>query len=226
MHDTLEQVPPIAPVDALALACDVAPVKARAVLRALEPRLEWALETRCLNRGGLADIVELVGEVDEVRYLGGGGSLSSPLAQDHGRRILSVLVGDAQEMSELALALAREAEASAASVSSLLPGLAVVKVATIAERVRPTLGAFLERMPSLGAWSKGSPHADLADILRRGCGAGPHGPAQLPRAVRRLLARAGGFGSLGVGGWYVRYMLLRPAARMARPLASRVLSVA
>jgi hypothetical protein len=76
-------------------------------------------------------------------------------------------------------------------------------------------------MPSLGHWSKGSPHADLADILRRGCGGGPHSPRQLPRAVRRCLAQAGSFGALG---WYVRFMLLRPASVALRPLLGRIFS--
>ena len=84
---------------------------------------------------------------------------------------------------------------------------------------KSTLGALLARMPSLGRWSKGSPHADLADILRRRCGAGPIASRTLPRAVRRRLARAGGFGGLGAIGWYVRFMLLRPASSGSAPAA-------
>ena len=106
----------------------------------------------------------------------------------------------------------------------MLPGLAALTFATLAARAKSALGALLARMPSLGRWSKGSPHADLADILRRRCGAGPYSSRKLPRAVRGCLAHAGRFGGFGALGWYARFMLLRPAAKALRPLLGRIFS--
>jgi hypothetical protein len=104
----------------------------------------------------------------------------------------------------------------------MLPGLAAVAMATLAVRAKSGLGEILARTPPLGRLSRGSPHADLADILRRRCGAGPYSPRALPRIVRRTVARAGGFASRGGVAWYLG-ALWRLPWRMLRPFAARLM---
>ena len=62
MGDALRQAQGGSVADALAKTYDISPAQARAVMRAVEPEFAWALETLSLNRAGLADLVELVGQ--------------------------------------------------------------------------------------------------------------------------------------------------------------------
>ena len=221
MQDALRQAQGGSAADTLVKSYDISPAQARMVVRAVGPAFAWALETASLNRGGLADLVEAVGQIDKLKF--GSNLFHDDAALAHGDRILDRLIGPADARATLAAKIAGRAGVNEDTVAAMLPGLAVLTLATLASRARSTLGALLAVMPSLGRWSKGSPHADLADILRRRCGGGPYASRQLFRVVRRRLARAGGFGSFGAIGWYARYMLLRPASMAMRPLVDRAL---
>jgi hypothetical protein len=117
---------------------------------------------------------------------------------------------------------ARQCRLAPARVRAMLPGLAAVAMAALAVRARSGLGEILAKVPPLGRLSRGNAHADLAGILRRRCGAGPYSPRALPRAVRRVLARAAGFPARGPIAWYLD-ALWRLPWRMLRPLATRLL---
>ena len=223
MQDALRQAQGGSAADTLVKSYDISPAQARAVVRAAAPAFAWGLETVSLNRGGLADLVEAVGRVDSAKYQASGNIFHDEAARAQGDRILDLLMGPADARTMLVARIARRAAVREDTVAAMLPGLAVLALATLASRARSTLGALLAGMPSLGRWSKGSPHADLADILRRRCGGGPYASRQLYRVVRRRLASAGGFGSFGAIGWYVRYMLLRPTSVAMRPLLDRAL---
>src|SRR5206468_688923 len=116
---------------------------------------------------------------------------------------------------------ARQCRLDPRLVRAMLPGLGAVAMATLAVRAKSPLGEILERTPPLGRLSRGSPHADLADILRRRCGAGPYSPRALPRTVRRTIARAAGFSPRGAVSWYLA-ALWRLPRRMLGSLATRL----
>jgi Bacterial protein of unknown function (DUF937) len=221
MQDALRHAQGGSAADTLVKSYDISPAQARAVVRTAAPAFAWGLETVSLNRGGLADLVEAVGRIDQAEYLDQANIFHDEGARAQGGRVLDLLVGPAEARAMLVAQVARRAGVSEDTVAAMLPGLAVLTLAALASRARSTLGAVLAVMPSLGRWSKGSPHVDLADMLRRRCGGGPYASRQLFRVVRRRLARAGGFGSFGAVGWYVRYMLLRPASVALRPLLDR-----
>jgi hypothetical protein len=223
MQDALRQAQGGTAADTLVRSYDISPAQSRAVVRAFSSEFAWKLETLSLNRGGLADLVEAVGEIDKARYLNQANLFHDDAARAHGDRILGLLIGASDARTALAAQIARRSGVSETTVAVMLTGLAVLALATLAARARSRLGALLAVMPPLGPWSKGNPHADLADILRRRCGGGPYASRQLVRAVRRRLARAGGFGSFGAVGWYARYMLLRPANQALCPLVDRAL---
>lgn len=105
----------------------------------------------------------------------------------------------------------------------MLPGLAVTAMVGLAARARHGLGEVLSILPPLGRRSRGSPPADLADILRRGCGAGPYAPAKLRRVVRQSIARAAHFPARSALGWYLQFMLVRPLWRPLRAFLVRAL---
>jgi hypothetical protein len=223
MQDALRQAQAGSAAEMLAKSYDISPVQARMVVREVEPALAWGLETCSLNRGGLADLVEAVGRAEKARYAVTPNLFHDEAARADGERLLELLLGTGDERTMLATRIARRTGVSETTVAAMLPGLATLSLASLAGRARSTLGALLTGMPPLGPWSKGSPHADLADILRRRCGGGRYGSRQLYRAVRQRLAHAGGFGSLGVLGWYAR-CAIRPAHMAMRRLLDRVSS--
>lgn len=223
MQDALRQAQGRSAADTLVKSYDISLAQARAVVRAVAPAFAWGLETASLSRGGLAELVEAVGRIEKAKYQDSRNIFHDDAARADGDRILDLLVGPSDAQATLVAQIARQTGVGEDTVAAMLPGLAVLTLAALATRARGTLGALLAVMPSLGRWSKGNPHADLADILRRRCGGGPYASRQLYRTVRRRLARAGGFGNFGGIGWYARYMLLRPASVALRPLLDRAL---
>ena len=221
MHDTLRHVHGGAAVAVLAEAFEVTLTQANAALRAVMPELAWHLERNTLSRGGLADLVEALGSGHHASSLGDASAARGEAVRADGNAILGHILGTKDRSRALAARAAREAGLSMQIVASMLPVLAVIAMACLAASAKNSLGEVLAVMPPLGRWSRGSPHADLADILRRGCGAGPYAPAKLRRVVRRAIARAAGFLPRGATRWYLQFMLIRPVSRPVRAIAAR-----
>jgi hypothetical protein len=221
MHDTLRSLQGGTVVADLATAFDLTPLQVEGVMRTVMPELAWHLEQNTLSRCGLADLVAALGKGNHARYLDSKPFRDEAALAD-GRAILSHILGSKTRSRALAAKAARRAGVRQDSVRSMLPALAILTMGALSARAKAGIGEVLDVMPSLGRWSRGSPHADLADILRRGCGAGPHAPAKLRRVVRRALARAGGFKPRGPMRWYLQFMS-RPAMGPARAATARLL---
>ena len=220
MHDTMRLASGGGVAAKLATAFDITPSAAEAVLRAAMPELNWRLETNTLSRQGLADVVELFGSGNHAKQLDSAAqALRDPAVRTDGEAILGHLLGSKDRSRTVAGRVARQSGLSAATVREMLPALAVVAMATTEIRGQASFRQLLAAVPSLGRWSKGSRHADLADILRRRCGAGPFGPLTLRKEVRRAIARAAGFPLRGPLRWYFHYLLIRPVALAARWIA-------
>jgi hypothetical protein len=223
MQDTLRHIHGGPAIAVLAEAFAVAPAEANAALRAVTREMAWHLERNTLSRGGLADLVEALGSSQHAGLLDSANALLEERVRADGIDILRNVLGTEDRSDGLAARVAREVGLSQRTAASMLPALAVIAMARVAASTKGGLGEVLAAMPSLGRWTRGSPHADLADILRRGCGAGPYAPAKLRRVVRRAIARAAGFPPRGALRWYLHFMLVRPASRPVRTIAARAL---
>lgn len=221
MHDALRRADGGTVIAELATAFAVEPAAAEAALRATMAELAWYLERNTLSRKGLADVVEALGNGDHAKHLDKPGAFRDPTVQADGEAVLGHILGLRRHNLTLAARVARRSEVSEETVRSMLPALAVIAKAAMESRSRGPLGEILAVMPPLGRWSRGSPHADLADILRRRCGGGPYAPAKLRRVVRRAVAQAAGFPPRGAVRWYVHFMLIRRAAVPVRLAAAR-----
>lgn len=221
MHEALRHVQGAAAAADLAAAFAIPPAKAEAVMRAVASELARHLERNTLSRAGLADLVEALGHGHHAKYLEGGDIFRDAAVRADGNAILGHILGSKDRSRALAARAARQARLGEEMVRSMLPALAAVAMAGLAVRASGGLGEVLRVMPSLGRWSRGGPHADLADILRRGCGGGPYAPAKLRRVVRRAFARAAGFRPRGAARWYLHFMLGRLIAP-ARWIAARL----
>jgi Bacterial protein of unknown function (DUF937) len=222
MHDTLRHVQGGTVVADLATAFDTTPAQAEAVMRAVMPELAWHLERNTLSRGGLADLVAALGQGHHARYLDGGNIFRDAAAVEDGKAILGHILGSKEGSRALAAEAAARAGLPQGTVRAMLPGLAALTMAGLAARSRTALAQILAVIPPLGHWSEGSPHADLAAILRRRCGVGPYASGVLRHTVRRVVARAAGFPPRGPIRWYVDFMLARPALKPVRRLAAQL----
>jgi hypothetical protein len=151
--------------------------QAEAVMRAVSTELAWYLEKNTISRAGLASLVEALGSGHHSTYLEGGDVFRDAAARADGNAILGHILGSKDRSRAVAARAARRAGLGDAVVRSMLPGVAAVTMGGLAVRANGGLGDVLGAMPSLGRWSRGNAHADLADILRRGCGAGPYAGA-------------------------------------------------
>jgi len=226
MQDTLRHVRGGPVVAVLAEAFAVAPEKADAALSVVVREMAWHLERNTLSRGGLADLVEALGSGHLAKYLSDADALRGEMVRADGNAVLEHVLGTKDRSQTLTRRTAREAGLGEGAAASMLPALATLAMARVDAGARKDLGEVLAVMPSLGRWSRGSPHADLADILRRGCGGGPYAPAKLRRMVRRVIARAAGFPQRGALRWYLQFILFRQVSRLGRMITGRGLRVA
>jgi hypothetical protein len=207
--------------DRLARAFSLDRPAAEALMRAAAAEFGWHLERHMLSRGGLAELVEVLGSGSRASYLSDENVFVDTAVEADGNAILARSVGSKDASRALAARIGRRSRLPPSLVRRALPYLAAVSMAGLALRAQAALGEIIAQVPELGRFSRGSPHADLAAILRRRCGAGKYSPRMLPRAVRRALARAGGFSNAGVIVWYARFMGGRPTAGLVRRIILR-----
>jgi len=203
----------------------------QAALRAVQAEFAWQFEQITLSRTGLADVVELIGR--SIHTLSAGdASAGDASAGDavplcgraptvDGPTILGQVLSGTDRDQALAARASRAAGWQGEIAMALLPDLAVAAMSAVAGRAHKGLGDVLNVLPALGRRSRGSPHADLADIIRRGCGAGPYAPGKLRRTVRRRIAQAADFPARGPLSWYGRFMVVRPLSRLMRTFIAR-----
>jgi plasmid stabilization system protein ParE len=209
MDEALSRGPGDSLVDELASALSVPPSRAAAALGETEAALSWHLERLSLSRGGLADLVELLCGGQHAQYLHAGHALRDPSAREHGEAILVQLLGSLERSGAMAARVAHRTGISRQSIAAMLPELVAAALARTALRVDTVLKDILSKVPPQGRFSRGTAQADLADILRRRCGAGPYAPRRLRREVRAAIARAADFPRRGAIGWYLQFVLLR-----------------
>lgn len=220
MHHTLrwERAQPLA--EEMAARCRIASAQADAVLRTVMGEFAWRIEQAALSRGGLADVVEMLGSVQRAAYPA-GGLLRDEAASRDGEAILAWLLGTRHGSRTLAARAARQGGIAADQVAAMLPHLAVAAIGGLAVRCNAGLAEVLAQIPPLGRLSRGNPHADLAGILRRRCGAGSFSPRALTRAVRRATVPAAAPASRAVLVWYVRFMFARTTTTLLHRRALR-----
>lgn len=219
MHGTLRQAQAGSLIEDMAAAFAITPAQAGAMMRVVAPELTWHLQKNTLSRGGLADVVEALGSTRDETYFSAGDAFHSEAVRADGNAVLGRLLGSKDASRTLAARAARRTGLEAAQIAAMLPFLAGTVMSELARRTEISLKHVLAELPPLGRLSRDEPYADLADILRRRCGAGAYSPRALPRVTRQGLAEAAGFANHGVLIWYARFMVVRIGTRWAQALA-------
>lgn len=191
----------------IAAQCALTPEQVRLAAQETARRVAAHMQRVALSRGGLADLVAALGD---ARFLSGDGKEQA---------VMLFLSGSEERARALVAAVGQKARLSHEQAERAVPKLVHAQFQTIVEGSRPALNDLFGRLPSLFQWSLGGMHADIADIVRRRCGAGPYGRIVLRRRLRAILAEAAGYSGRSATGWYMR-SLLAPVRTAARSVAS------
>ncbi len=224
MHDTRSDVQGGTVAANLAAAFGVSAAQVEATLPLVATEFGGCLEQATLSRAGLASLVEAVGG-RWANPLEQCEALHSQAVRADGNAALDQVLGSRERARALMERAARAGQFGEGRAELILPALAAVTMSRLASRARDNLAEVVKVMPPLGHWGRGEPHADLADIVRRGCGAGPYGPVKLRRVVRRAVAGPAHFKPRGPLRWYLRF-IAKPAVLPMRWLMERLRSSA
>ncbi len=146
-------------VDHLARTFNIAPEDADAVIEAVLPRLSSALERNTLSRGGLADLVQALGQGHHAQYLDDPRAIADPSTIADGNAILGHILGDRDKSRAVAVEAARFSGVSEGLIKMLLPILATWLMGALSKGVGGGLGDILGRMGGAGG---GRPQSDNA----------------------------------------------------------------
>ena len=202
----------------VAAAFGITPEQVRVAAAVVGAEFARRLEQYTLSRGGLADLVQALGSTKPAEHVArGSGFLRGADAQADGNSVLNHLLGSKDKSRALAARAARRAGVGAPLMQDMLPALALLTMASLSARSSDSIRELHARTPAISRLSRGSAHADLAEVIRRGVGAGPYGAGALRYLVRNLLSRAGNFRHRGPLSWYAQF-LMQPARRGAEVL--------
>lgn len=215
-----------------------------AVLRAVMPELSRNMERETLSRGGLARIIQSLGDSRQEEFLDDDADLTSPRAVEHGNALLGQILQSKYQSRALADYVERETGVPAAKTRRMLPRITNISMGAIQQQTRPALEDIFKKLPGFPGSaadapnrpaSDGSPlplpgddwggrsrnnYDDVSDILRR-----RQGPLQsnpLWDIVRKVLGSALGFQTNGVIGYIIRFVLMRYGWTILRMIFGRL----
>lgn len=115
-------------------------------------KISAALTTRMMasasSRGGLADLVEIIGAPGRDQYLQPDTPLNAPEIEADGIGVLSQLVGSRDKSRALAASAARASGLSEAAIRTMLPSIAAVAMGALSKRTQAAFGDIL-KIPGL-----------------------------------------------------------------------------
>jgi hypothetical protein len=140
-----------AAIDNLARSFNLDPEIAETAVRALVPQLTRTMERNTLSRGGLADLLQCLGQGDRQRYLEPGASLVSTNTIEDGNSILELILGSKNMSRKMAERAARETGLQAALLKQLLPAIASLVMGGLSKEAAGPLGDLMQRMGLAGS---------------------------------------------------------------------------
>jgi hypothetical protein len=174
--------------------------QAQKASEALMTELSARIERNTISRGGLADVVALLGEGTAGRAYVDPDHLAAPEIATVGNHVLDVLIGDKHASRGMAQRAARQTGVDTDVLKKLLPVVASMMVGALQRETQATFSSSLRNVPGLG----GDDFNAGTNALLPLPGEAPNGGAstgswgeQLPRTSG---SSGGGVGGTGGGG--------------------------
>ena len=131
----------------LAQGLNLTPEATTAVLRAVMPELNRNMERETLSRGGLAQIIQHLGNSKQEEYLDDAVDLASPKATDHGNDLLGSILHTKYQSRALADHAEKETGVPADKIRKMLPRIANVSIGALQQQTRSGLEDIFKKMP-------------------------------------------------------------------------------
>lgn len=177
--------------DTLATAFGLEPKAAKDVSGGLVEELSRALERNTLSRGGVSDLIEMVGQGGHTKYLDDDANLASAETKQDGDALLAQILGTKHQSRGVAARVGRQTGVAPSIIEKMLPAIAAMMMGGVEKQVGGQLGDLTQRFgggsTSLapqqplpvpgdnmdyggghGGSSGRSPFDDLSDMIRRG----------------------------------------------------------
>ncbi len=220
------------------------PDESVAILRAVMPELSRNMERETLSRGGLASLIQSLGDGRHEAFLDTQADLNSPAAVEQGNAILNQILHSKYQSRALADRVETETGVPAAKTRKMLPRIANVSMAALQQQTRPAIQDIFNKLPGFPGStadtkqtqpSGGSPlpipgddwggesrngYDDLSDVLRRK--QRPFQSNPLWAMVRQVLGSVLGFQSNGVMGYIIRFIIYRYGWTILRMIFGRL----
>ncbi len=238
--------------DTLANAFGLEPKAAEKVSGGLVDELSRALERNTLNRGGVSDLIEMVGQGGHTKYLEPDADLASPQAKQDGNALLAQILGTKHQSRSVAARVGRQTGIAPNIIEKMLPAIASIMMGGVEKQVGGQLGELTQRfggdtslapqqpLPVPGdsmdyggrqsAGSRRSPFDDLSDMIRRGGRTSQSGGptvnnpngSMLGKMVRQIFGNLLGFQSKGIVGYLIQLIVFRYGWRIVKSILSRI----
>jgi hypothetical protein len=218
----------------LAAQFGLTPEQVDAVTQAIMPVFATKLEKRSLSRGGLADLVELMGYARDATPDGTSpeqAEIDKTTADTLGLTVLDQVLGSKDTSRFLANSAAKKTGVPAETIRRMLPGIGAAAFTDVAARTAPQIDDLVSKLNidgnnrSLpqqaplpvpgefgGGHRTGGRYGELSDIIRTpkrqrpNVGGGPSGGG-LDTILRDALGKSMGYRNRGVMGWILRAAL-------------------
>ncbi len=179
--------------DMLASAFELEPQASKAVSSGVVEELSRAMERNTLSRGGVSDLLAMVGRGGHSQYLESDKDLAAPETKKAGDALLAEILGSKHDSRGVAARVGRQTGVAPSVIEKMLPAIATLMMGGVEKQVGGQLNDLAQRFGGAsnaakiapqqplpipgenidygGGASAGSARTrfdDLSDIIRRG----------------------------------------------------------
>lgn len=224
-------------ISGIAKAYGLDPAEAAPAVASLADAVTARLTRLTLSRGGIADIVGLLGDPNAQRALSNPATAADQATIDDGNQVLNVLIGDKHVSRGIAQRAASQSGIDVEIAKKLLPVVASMVIGSMQKTAEPQIAKIASKIPAAqmaaaqgsdygrplpvpgdnipGVGRKAPPPADnpfdrLPDIIRRGGTPAPGGGSLediLRQILGSLLGNNGGVVSTIIKGLVLRWIV-------------------
>lgn len=232
-------------ISGIAKAYGIDPAEAAPAVESLAESVAARLTRLTLSRGGIADIVGLLGDPNAQRALSDPAAATGQAAIDDGNQVLDVLIGDKHVSRGIAQRAASQSGIDVEIAKKLLPVVASMVIGSMQKTAEPQIAKIASKIPAAqmaagadygsplpvpgdnipGVGRRAPPPADnpfdnLPDIIRRGGTQAPGGGGSLEAILRQILGNLLGNNG-GVVSTIIKGLVLRWIANFIRRMFTR-----
>ena len=157
IEDILKGAQGGAAFDNLAASFGVNPAQSTAAISTMLEALSARIERNTLSRGGLADVVALLGTPAAGRAVFDPQGLATPETLAAGNHVLNVLIGNKDTSRGIAAKAAKASGLDEAVLKKMLPAVASMMIGGLQKETQPVFTQRFGGIPGLGISAGGSP---------------------------------------------------------------------